>query len=109
MGNEELSALTKAVMELNVQIKHIDTKQDEMLSDVKSIKEAIYNPENGLYARVKALETKIEHLEKDKASILVKTDIEKLTEWKNGLSKFMWSIGIAIAGLILNALADKII
>lgn len=109
MGSEELGALTKAIMELNVQMKHIGSKQDEMLSDVKSIKEAIYNPENGLYARVKALETKIEHLEKDKASVMVKSDIERIIEWKEGLSKFIWTIGISIAGLILNALADKII
>ena len=29
--------------------------EDEMIEDVKKIKEAIYNPEQGLYARVRDL------------------------------------------------------
>ena len=41
MSNNEILELKAAIMELTVNIKHMDTKQDEMLQDVKSIKEAI--------------------------------------------------------------------
>ena len=41
MSNSEILELKQAIMELTVNIKHMDTKQDEMLQDVKSIKEAI--------------------------------------------------------------------
>ena len=41
MSNQEILDLKAAIMELTVNIKHMDSKQDEMLQDVKSIKEAI--------------------------------------------------------------------
>ena len=45
MSENEMNEIQKALMELTVNIKHMDSKQDEMINDVKSIKEAIYNPE----------------------------------------------------------------
>jgi hypothetical protein len=60
-------------------------RQAEMFDDVKKIKEAIYNPEQGLYARLR--------------------DIE---QWKEGMSKFIWSFGLAITGLIAQALYSNL-
>ena len=56
MSDREMDEIKQALMELTVNIKHMDTKQDQMIDDIKSIKEAIYNPETGLYARVRDLE-----------------------------------------------------
>ena len=56
MSENEMNEIQRALMELGVHIKHMDTKQDQMIDDLKSIKEAIYNPETGLYARVRDLE-----------------------------------------------------
>tara|TARA_R110000824_G_scaffold229294_1_gene416962 strand:+ start:127 stop:408 length:282 start_codon:yes stop_codon:yes gene_type:complete len=55
-------------------IQTIDTvkdKQEEMAEDVAKIKEAVYNPESGLYARLRALES-----------------------WKENSSRILW-LGIA--------------
>lgn len=35
----------------------IKDKQEEMADDISQIKEAVYHPDEGLYARLKALET----------------------------------------------------
>tara|TARA_Y100000034_G_scaffold124434_1_gene172589 strand:- start:21 stop:290 length:270 start_codon:yes stop_codon:yes gene_type:complete len=56
MNSEELSGLTQAIFELKLQIEKMSERQDEMLEDVKKIKEAVYNPDSGIYARLRALE-----------------------------------------------------
>ena len=48
MSENEMNEIKQALMELTVNIKHMNTKQDQMADDIKSIKEAIYNPETGL-------------------------------------------------------------
>lgn len=83
MSNNEILELKAAIMELAVNIKHMDTKQDEMLQDVKSIKEAIYNPETGLYARVRSLE-----------------------QWQSNMSKVIWSVGLGFIGLVSKAVIE---
>ena len=37
-------------------IDSVKEKQDEMASDIGKIKEAVYNPDEGLYARLRELE-----------------------------------------------------
>ncbi len=56
MSENEMNEIKQALMELTVNIKHMDSKQDQMADDIKSIKEAIYNPETGLYARLRDVE-----------------------------------------------------
>jgi hypothetical protein len=85
MSNDEILDLKAAIMELTVNIRHMDSKQDEMLQDVKSIKEAIYNPETGLYARVRTLE-----------------------QWQASMSKIIWSVGLGFIGLLTKAVVDII-
>ena len=52
----DISHLTQAIMDLKGQIERMSERQDEMLDDVKKIKEAVYNPDTGLYARLRTLE-----------------------------------------------------
>ena len=85
MSENELQDLKDAIVDLAHQIQRMADKQDEMLEDVKKIKEAIYNPEQGLYARVRDLE-----------------------QWQAGISKFIWSFGLAITGLIIQALYSNL-
>ena len=56
MTNQDITHLTQAIMDLKGQIERMSERQDEMLEDVKKIKEAVYNPDSGLYARLRALE-----------------------------------------------------
>lgn len=85
MTNDEILDLKAAIMELTVNIRHMDSKQDEMIDDVKSIKEAIYNPETGLYARVRDLE-----------------------QWQQNMSRVIWTVGLGLAGLVAKAIMEVI-
>jgi len=85
MSENEMNEIQKALMELTVNIKHMDNKQDQMINDLKSIKEAIYNPETGLYARVRDLE-----------------------QWQQGMAKVIWTVGLGFIGLVSKALMDLI-
>jgi len=79
-ASKEMQDLKESIVDLSHQIQRMSDKQDEMLEDVKKIKEAIYNPEEGLYARVRDLE-----------------------QWQQGASKFIWTVGLAVTGLIIQA------
>jgi len=57
-------------------IDSVKVKQDEMADDITKIKEAVYNPDEGLYARLRELEA-----------------------WKKNSSRLIWIIITAIIGL----------
>ena len=85
MSENELQDLKDAIVDLAHQIQRMADKQDEMIEDVKKIKEAMYNPEQGLYARIRDLE-----------------------QWQQGASKFIWTVGLAVTGLIIQAVYTNI-
>ena len=53
MSDSELTKLTQGIFELKVAVENMAEKQQEMVSDVKQIKEAVYNPDSGIYARLR--------------------------------------------------------
>ena len=57
-------------------IETVKDKQDEMAADITQIKEAVYNPDQGLYARLRELET-----------------------WKETSARLLWIIITTVAGL----------
>jgi len=85
MSENEHQDLKDAIVDLAHQIQRMADKQDEMLDDVKKIKEAIYNPDQGLYARVRDLE-----------------------QWQQGMSKFIWYVGLAVTGLTIHAIYSNL-
>ena len=86
MSNHDLSHLTQAIIELKGQIERMAERQEEMVDDVKKIKEAVYNPDSGLYARLRALE-----------------------QWKESQAKFQWLIGTTLTGLVIATLYKMVI
>ena len=52
-------------------------KQEEMSADIAKIKEAVYNPDQGLYARLRELES-----------------------WKRTSSRMIWTLFTTVIGLI---------
>lgn len=52
-------------------------KQEEMSEDIAKIKEAVYNPDQGLYARLRELES-----------------------WKQTSSRMIWTLFTTVVGLI---------
>ena len=85
MSESEIQDLKHAVVELSHQIQRMNDKQDTMIADVRQIKEAIYNPERGLYARVRDLE-----------------------QFNEGMAKFIWTVGLAVTGLVIQAIYSNL-
>lgn len=52
-------------------------KQEEMSEDIAKIKEAVYNPDQGLYARLRELES-----------------------WKQTSSRMIWTLFTTVVGLV---------
>tara|TARA_R110002074_G_scaffold48773_6_gene124660 strand:+ start:85 stop:360 length:276 start_codon:yes stop_codon:yes gene_type:complete len=57
-------------------IEVVKDRQEEMAEDISKIKEAVYNPDEGIYARIRELES-----------------------WKQSSSKLIWMIIASVIGL----------
>ena len=85
MSNDQIQQIRDAVLRMEHSLGRLEDKQNETLEDVKKIKDAIYNPEDGLYARVKDLE-----------------------QWQASVSKVLWSGALSILALITKTFYDMI-
>ena len=81
------------IVELNHKLTRlmdgIDTvkeKQDLMADDISKIKEAVYDPDQGIYARLRELEN-----------------------WKKSQSRFMWIMLTSAVGLLAAAALSHIV
>ena len=68
------------IVELKGQIERMAERQDEMLDDVKQIKKAVYDPDSGIYARLRILE-----------------------QWKETTSKIQWAMIMSLISLFTAA------
>ena len=66
------------LQKISMGIDDVKEKQDEMAGDVKKIKDAVYHPDQGIYSRLKEIET-----------------------WKKNIQKVMWMITSTTAGLVI--------
>lgn len=81
MNPDQKQELREIILELKHDIQRIAERQTEMNDNLKKIKEAIYNPDEGLYARIKALES-----------------------WKETSSRILWLITSTVAALGVNTI-----
>lgn len=88
MTDDERQKLTVMLVELSGKIQTMLDKQEELAENVSKIKEAVYNPDSGLYARLKELDIRIIQLE----------------TWKAANSKVMWLVGGSVAGLLVKTI-----
>lgn len=77
--------LTRKLDKLCLAVETVRSRQDEMMENVGKIKEAVYNPDEGLYARIRALES-----------------------WRDTSSKVIWTLFTAVIGLA-SALLIKVL
>jgi hypothetical protein len=78
--------LISLIQELRGDLQRMTEKQSEMFNDIKQIKEAVYNPDSGLYARLRSLE-----------------------QWKETYSKVTWIMTSAIVVLVTGSLYQMLI
>tara|TARA_R110002110_G_scaffold245195_1_gene461644 strand:- start:199 stop:483 length:285 start_codon:yes stop_codon:yes gene_type:complete len=79
--------------ELVTKIESVLEKQDELIENMGKIKEAVYNPDQGLYARLKEMDSRIREIE----------------NWKLTSTKFTWLIATSVVGLIVATVGSAII
>ena len=85
MNDEESQMLTVMMTEISTKMQVLLDKQDELADNIAKIKEAVYNPDQGLYARLTRLDARLEALEL----------------WKNNNTKVLWIVTTVIVGLVL--------
>ena len=81
-----------ALAELTSKIQMLLDKQEELAENVTKIKEAVYNPDEGLYARLKDLDMRLASLE----------------SWKGNNAKALWIIITVGIGLFVTSLWQTI-
>jgi len=88
MNDEDSQKITIMMAEISAKMEVLLDKQDELAENISKIKEAVYNPDEGLYARLNKLDARLEVLE----------------SWKNLNAKVLWIIITVGCGLVLNTL-----
>tara|TARA_R110000824_G_scaffold244443_4_gene433213 strand:+ start:270 stop:554 length:285 start_codon:yes stop_codon:yes gene_type:complete len=83
---EEKQQLLVMMTEMVTKMQVLLEKQDELADNITKIKEAVYHPDQGLYARLSSLGGRLDLLE----------------TWKNSNSKILWVAATVITGLALS-------
>ena len=85
MTEDEQKKLTVMMIELSSKVETLLDKHEELAININKIKEAVYDPDSGLYARLRDLDTRILQLE----------------TWKSINSRMMWVVGGSVVGLLV--------
>ena len=85
MTDDDERKLTVMLVEMSTKLEILLDKQEELADNISKIKEAVYNPDSGLFARLKELDIRIIQLE----------------TWKAANTRVMWLVGGAVAGLLV--------
>ena len=90
---DDATTIIAEVLELNGKfgrvldaIEVVKDKQDDMAADVSKIREAVYNPDEGIYARLRELES-----------------------WKNTSTKLIWLIITSLVALTTAAMWSQLL
>tara|TARA_R110000824_G_scaffold29403_1_gene97921 strand:- start:39 stop:323 length:285 start_codon:yes stop_codon:yes gene_type:complete len=93
MTANELSTLKETLIAINHDLKTMVSKQEELHSDIRDVKSAIYNPDSGLYTRIRDLSERVKDLE----------------SWQSNVTKILWTIATAVTGLMVTTIYKLII
>ena len=80
------------IVELSAKMQILLDKQDELAENISKIKEAVYNPDQGIYARLTRLDSRLELIE----------------DWKRNNTKVLWIIATVGLGLVTNTIWQNI-
>ena len=86
MDQAALATLHGKIDRLNDNIDAVKKQQGEISEHISKIKEAVYNPDSGLYARLRSLE-----------------------QWKGATSRNTWFLATTVGGLVLKTIWDLLI
>jgi hypothetical protein len=119
---------------LMIEVNHIKETQDDILDGVRGVKKNLYEPDSGLFSRVKELETESERrkefiveskpalefskelqvwkrqADKDLADFeKMQIEFAKLQDWREGMQKFVWLIATAAGGIWVKQIMDLMV
>ena len=78
--------LTLMMTEMVTKMQVLLDKQDELGENIAKIKEAVYNPDEGLYARLSRFDARLDNLE----------------AWRNNNVKILWIVVTVGIGLVIS-------
>jgi len=84
MTPDDMQSLRITLVEINNDLKGMVQKQEELHNDIRDVKSAIYNPDSGLYTRIRDLDERIKDLE----------------SWQGNVTKILWTIATTVTGLV---------
>jgi len=93
MSDLNESQIIIAITELANKIETLIDKQEELAENITKIKEAVYNPDEGIYARLNKLDIRLLTLE----------------AWKSNNTKLMWIVVSISTGLLITTAWKAII
>ena len=116
---------------LLIEVEHIKEAQGDILEGVRGVKKNLYEPDSGLFSRVKELETESERrkefiieskpalefskelavwkrqADKDLADFeKMQIEFAKLQDWKHGAQRVIWLIATAAGGMWVKHFMD---
>jgi|TARA_B100001094_G_C18068693_1_gene738822 hypothetical protein len=116
---------------LMIEVEHIKEAQADILDGVRGVKQNLYEPDSGLFSRVKELETESERRKEfiieSKPALEFSRELQvwkrqadreleqfekmqiefaKLQDWKDGAQKFIWLIATAAGGMWVKHFMD---
>jgi len=125
------AAMNGGFDKLMSEVEHIKTAQVEVLDAVKGVKKSLYEPDSGLYSRVKELETesdrRLEFIQESKPALEFSKELQvwkkhadkeleqfekmqiefaKLQDWKQGAQRVIWLIATAAGGMWVKHFMD---
>lgn len=92
VNDDDAKTLTVMMTEVATKLQVLLDKQDELAENIGKIKEAVYNPDKGLYARLTKLDSRLDMLE----------------SWKHNNTKVLWVVATACSGVVVHALWQAI-
>mgnify|MGYP003141178089 CR=1 FL=1 len=84
MTPDDMQSLRITLVEINSELKGMVQKQEELHKDIRDVKSAIYNPDSGLYTRIRDLDERTKDLE----------------SWQGNVTKILWTIATTVTGLV---------
>jgi hypothetical protein len=113
------------------EVSHIKESQGEVLQGLRGIKKSLYEPDSGLFSRVKELESesarRLEYINETKPIVGqhqellhwkkeaqkdldevedLRVEVAKLQDWKGGISKVIWLIATAAGAMWVKHFMD---
>ena len=88
MNTEDIQSLKITLVEINNDLKSMVQKQEDLHNDIRDVKSAIYNPDSGLYTRIRDLGERVKDVE----------------SWQSNVTKILWTIATAVTGLMVTTI-----